>query len=376
MPKQYRLLAGRAVLARAVEACAALGGPIVVAIHADDRAAYDAAIGDLLDAVRALLREPATGGATRQQSARAGLARLAETGAPKIALVHDGARPFLTTALARRVADAAGAHGAAIPAVTLTDTVKQIDGEGRIVATPDRASLRAVQTPQGFRFDLLRAAHEKAAAAGRDDFTDDAAVVEWAGAPVFVVEGDRDNMKITQAEDFARAEARIVAPLTDIRVGQGYDVHAFAEGDHVWLAGLRIPHERALAGHSDADVGLHALTDAILGALGDGDIGQHFPPSDPQWRGASSDRFLIDAVRRVARRGGAIAHLDLTIVCEAPKIGPHREAMRARVAAICGIAVDRVGVKATTSERLGFTGRREGIAALAVATLRLPEAAP
>jgi 2-C-methyl-D-erythritol 4-phosphate cytidylyltransferase/2-C-methyl-D-erythritol 2,4-cyclodiphosphate synthase len=240
------------------------------------------------------------------------------------------------------------------------------------VATPDRAGLRAVQTPQGFRLSTLLAAHARAAAEGRTDFTDDAAVVEWAGGAVEVVEGDRDNMKITQPEDFVRAEAKLLSDRPDVRVGQGYDVHAFGPGDHVWLGGVRIAHDQGLVGHSDADVGLHALCDAIFGALGDGDIGSHFPPSDMRWKGAASDQFLAFAAERVAERGGLIAHLDLTLVCETPKIGPNREAMRARIAEIARLPLDRVGVKATTSERLGFTGRREGIAALALATLRLP----
>jgi 2-C-methyl-D-erythritol 4-phosphate cytidylyltransferase/2-C-methyl-D-erythritol 2,4-cyclodiphosphate synthase len=221
-------------------------------------------------------------------------------------------------------------------------------------------------------FDALLAAHRKAAAAGREDFTDDAALAEWAGMTVDVFDGEAGNIKLTTPQDFARAEARAMAALGDIRTGNGYDVHAFAEGDHVWLGGVKIAHDRGVTGHSDADVALHALVDAILGALADGDIGFHFPPSDPQWKGASSDRFLKFAVERVAKRGGRVVNLDLTIVCEAPKVGPHRDAMRARIAEIAGISIDRVGVKATTSEKLGFTGRREGIAAMATATVRLP----
>jgi 2-C-methyl-D-erythritol 4-phosphate cytidylyltransferase/2-C-methyl-D-erythritol 2,4-cyclodiphosphate synthase len=270
------------------------------------------------------------------------------------------------------VIEAAGRIGGAVPGLAVTDTIKEIDGAGRVTNTPQRARLRAVQTPQGFRLPLLREAHARAKAAGREDFTDDAAVVEFAGGAIEIVEGEKDNVKFTEAGDFAAAERRMMAERPDLRVGQGYDVHAFGEGDHVWLGGVKIPFGKGLVGHSDADVGLHALTDAIFGALGDGDIGSHFPPSDMQWKGAASDQFLAFAAQRVAARGGMIAHLDLTLVCEAPKIGPHREAMRARIAEIAGVALDRVGVKATTSERLGFTGRGEGIAALAVATLRLP----
>jgi 2-C-methyl-D-erythritol 4-phosphate cytidylyltransferase/2-C-methyl-D-erythritol 2,4-cyclodiphosphate synthase len=258
----------------------------------------------------------------------------------------------------------------------MTDTIKEVDADGSVVRTLDRGRLRGIQTPQAFVFDALLAAHRKAAAAGREDFTDDAALAEWAGMTVDVFDGEAGNIKLTTPEDFARAEARAMAALGDIRTGNGYDVHAFAEGDHVWLGGVKIAHDRGVTGHSDADVALHALVDAILGALADGDIGFHFPPSDPQWKGASSDRFLEFAVERVAKRGGRVVNLDLTIVCEAPKVGPHRDAMRARIAEIAGISVDRVGVKATTSEKLGFTGRREGIAAMATATIRLPWGAP
>jgi 2-C-methyl-D-erythritol 4-phosphate cytidylyltransferase/2-C-methyl-D-erythritol 2,4-cyclodiphosphate synthase len=229
-----------------------------------------------------------------------------------------------------------------------------------------------VQTPQVFDFERLLSAHKKAAAAGRHDFTDDASLAEWAGIGVGVFEGDPGNVKLTTAEDFMRAEAARSDALTDVRIGSGYDVHAFASGDHVMLGGVRIPHDKGLTGHSDADVALHALVDAILGALAEGDIGTHFPPSDERWRGASSDKFLAFAVERVRARGGQLAHLDVTIVCEAPRIGPHRDAMRQRIAEIAGVSIDRAAVKATTSEKLGFTGRREGIAAHATATVRLP----
>ncbi len=254
----------------------------------------------------------------------------------------------------------------------MTDTIKAVDDGGFVAQTLDRARLRAIQTPQGFAFAPLLDAHRRAAAQGRVDFTDDAALAEWAGMKVSVFEGEPGNIKITNADDFARAEAAQFAALGDVRTGTGIDVHAFAPGDHVMLGGVRIAHGQALSGHSDADVVLHAATDALLGALADGDIGAHFPPSDPQWRGASSDRFLKFAVERVTARGGRIAHIDITVVCEAPKIGPHRDAMRAKIAEIAGIAPERVAVKATTSEKLGFTGRGEGIAAYATATVRLP----
>ena len=241
-----------------------------------------------------------------------------------------------------------------------------------VVETLDRSRLRTVQTPQSFHFDLIIEAHRRAAAAGLEDFSDDAALAEWAGHRVNLFEGETGNVKLTTNDDFLRAEAARAAALADIRTGNGFDVHAFAEGDHVMLAGVRIPHTRGVTGHSDADVALHALVDAILGALAEGDIGQHFPPSDPQWRGASSDRFLAFACERVRARHGMIAHLDVTVVCEAPRVSPHRDAMRERIAAIAGISPARVAVKATTSEKLGFTGRSEGIVAMATATVRLP----
>jgi 2-C-methyl-D-erythritol 4-phosphate cytidylyltransferase/2-C-methyl-D-erythritol 2,4-cyclodiphosphate synthase len=290
-------------------------------------------------------------------------------------LVHDAARPFTSPALISR-AIAAGAGGAAIPGVALTDTIKAVSPDGYVVDTLDRGRLRAVQTPQAFLYEGLLIAHRRAHAAGRDDFTDDAALAEWAGIAVSIFEGESGNMKLTTEEDFARIAAADWAAFADIRTATGYDVHSFVDGDHVWLGGVRIPYSRSLSGHSDADVPLHALVDAILGALADGDIGAHFPPTDPQWRGAPSDKFLAFAVDRVRRRGGRIAHLDITIVCEAPRIGPHRDAMRARIAEIAGIGIDRVAVKATTNEKLGFIGRGEGIAAMATATIRLPTGQP
>ncbi|MDQ0393849.1 bifunctional 2-C-methyl-D-erythritol 4-phosphate cytidylyltransferase/2-C-methyl-D-erythritol 2,4-cyclodiphosphate synthase [Labrys monachus] len=370
VPKQYRLLGGRTVLARTLalfERHPSVGS-IVVAIGPDDEPLFRPSargIGKLAGVV--------VGGRTRQASCLAGLQALAPA-KPDIVLLHDAARPFASAGLIDRAIEAALLHGAAVPGLAVTDTVKRIDADGRVVDTPERALLRSVQTPQAFAFGLIHDAHLRAASAGIETLTDDGAVVEWAGHPLFVFEGEATNMKLTTEADFQRAEQAVspLAALGDVRTGTGFDVHAFTDGDHVWLNGVRIPHEQALKGHSDADVGLHALTDAILGAIGDGDIGSHFPPSDPQWKGASSDRFLAHAAGLVARRGGAIAHLDVTILCEAPKIGPHREAMRARIADIAAIPVDRVGVKATTTESLGFTGRREGIAAMASATVRLP----
>lgn len=367
MPKQYRELAGEPVIRSSLSLFAWHGqiGAVQAVIHPDDRGVYETAAKGLR------LLPPVFGGATRQASVRAGLQALAER-PPDIVLVHDAARPFCSAELVSRAIVACGETGAAIPALEVTDTIKRVDADGRVAGTVDRGQLRSVQTPQAFAFKPLHEAHKRAAAEGREDFTDDAALVEWAGIKVATFAGDSGNMKLTTDEDFAKAEARRIASLADLRLGNGFDVHAFGEGDHVWLGGLKIPHDRGLTGHSDADVALHAIVDAILGALADGDIGKHFSPNDPRWKGAASDQFLKFAVERVNKRGGRIAHIDLTIVCEAPRIGPHRDAMRKSIADIAGIAVDRVAVKATTSEQLGFTGRKEGIVAMATATVRLP----
>ena len=370
LPKQYRLVGDRTVLAHTLGAF--LHHPeidhVVTVIHPDDLPLYQGAVAGLDPAG---LLPPTFGGDTRQASVRAGVEAATAAGAAFV-LVHDAARPFASPALIGRAVAAARAHGAAVPGVPVSDTIVQV-AEGRIVGALDRPSLRAVQTPQAFRADLLAGAHARAAAEGLDQFTDDGGLVRHYGHDVHVFEGEGANMKLTERGDFEEA-ARRLAPARAVvpRIGTGFDVHAFGEGDHVWLGGLKVPFERGLVGHSDADVGLHALTDAVLGALADGDIGQHFPPSDPQWRGAASDRFLAFAVDRARARGAEVAFLDLTLICEAPKVGPLREAMRARIAAICGLSIDRVSVKATTTERLGFTGRREGIAAMASATVMVP----
>ena len=366
IPKQYKEIAGEPVLRRALRLFLGHAGISVIqsVIHPTDHALYDSATCGLP------LPPPVHGGATRQESVLAGLAAL-EHDPPALVLIHDAARPFASPALIDRAIAAGRSSGAAIPVLPVADTVKTIDIQGRVTGTLDRERLRVVQTPQSFGFRALLDAHRRAVREGRHEFTDDAALAEWAGMTVTTFPGEAANLKLTTPEDFIKAAAH-VDDLTDIRVGTGHDVHAFGDGDQVMLGGIRIAHDRGLKGHSDADVVLHALVDAILGALGEGDIGAHFPPSDPQWKGASSDRFLQFAAGRVAARGGRIAHLDVTIVCEAPKIGPHRDAMRARIAQIAGIAIDRVAVKATTSEGLGFTGRREGIAASATATVRLP----
>ena len=374
IPKQYRSLLGETLLARTLKAlhAAAPQALLLTVIHADDRALYDASVAELPAGLRETILPPAIGGASRQASVRNGLEALqALEKPPKIVLIHDAARPFADPALIARAIDAARGHGAAAPGVPLADTIKEIDVAGTVVATPERARLRAVQTPQAFDFELILKAH-RAAASQALEFTDDAMIAESSGHAVHIFEGDPSNFKLTSMEDFLRAESLLLNDLPDIRTGQGYDVHAFAAGDHVWLGGVSIPHDHGLAGHSDADVLAHAVTDAILGAIADGDIGSHFPPSDPQWKGARSSIFLAHAADLVRGRGGMIAHIDATIVCEAPKIGPHRETIRASLAKIIGVDIDRVAVKATTSERLGFTGRQEGMAALALATVRLP----
>jgi 2-C-methyl-D-erythritol 4-phosphate cytidylyltransferase/2-C-methyl-D-erythritol 2,4-cyclodiphosphate synthase len=334
-------------------------------IHPDDNDLYKSAIEGLH------LPLPVNGASSRQGSVRAGLEALQPYG-PDLVLVHDAARPFVSEALITRAITAARASPAAVPVLSVTDTVKTVDAAGVVTGTIDRAIVRMVQTPQAFEFAALLDAHRRAQMAGRDDFTDDAALAQWVGLTVTTFEGETGNVKLTSNEDFARAEASKLAALSDIRMGFGFDVHRFADGDHVMLGGVRVPYSRGLAGHSDADVVLHALVDAILGALAEGDIGVHFPPTDAQWRGASSDRFLAFAVDRVRARGGHVAHLDVTVVCEAPRVGPHRDFIRTRIAEIAGIPVGRVGLKATTSEKLGFTGRGEGMAAFANATVRLP----
>jgi len=334
-------------------------------VNPDDSAMFNEAVAGLAYA------PPVAGGATRQASVLAGLEALAEL-KPDIVLIHDAARPFVSPGLITRAIDAAVNSRAAIPAIAVTDTIKLIDDKGAVEGTPDRSRLRIAQTPQSFSFDIILAAHRRAAAEGLMDFTDDAAIAEWAGLTVSTFEGDVTNMKLTTPEDFIREEARLSAALGDIRTGTGYDVHAFGPGDHLMICGVKVPHGQGVLAHSDGDVGLHALVDAILGALADGDIGSHFPPSDPQWKGASSDQFLKAAVDRVSARGGRISNLEVTLICERPRIGPLREAMRARIAEISAVDSARVAVKATTTEKLGFTGRGEGIAATASATIRLP----
>jgi 2-C-methyl-D-erythritol 4-phosphate cytidylyltransferase / 2-C-methyl-D-erythritol 2,4-cyclodiphosphate synthase len=366
-PKQYRSIGGKTVIFRAMEAFCTHASVSTVqpVVHPDDITMFHEAVSGLSYAA------PTQGGATRQASVHAGLEALAQH-RPDIVLIHGAARPFVSGEVIARAIEAASRTGAAIPAIAVADTIKLVDANGNIEATPERARLRIAQTPQSFRYDAILDAHRRAAREGRHDFTDDAALAEWAGLTVATFEGDVANMKLTTPEDFVREEARLASSLGDIRTGTGYDVHAFGEGDHVMICGVRVPHTKAFLAHSDGDVGLHALVDAILGALADGDIGSHFPPSDEKWKGAASHQFLRYAVDRVTARGGRIANLEVTLICERPKIGPHRDVMRARIAEITGVDISRVAVKATTSERLGFTGREEGIAATASATIRLP----
>jgi len=368
-PKQYQLLGGKPLLRYSLETLLGHGAVarVAVVIHPDDSAAYAEAIGALASHPR--LAPPCPGGAARQDSVRLGLEALAAE-KPAHVLIHDAARPFLGQTQVDRLIDMLAQAPGAVLAVPVVDTLKRDDG-GYARSGVERQGLWRVQTPQAFRFADILTAHRQCAGLA---LTDDAAVAERAGLAVKLVQGSEENFKVTEPDDFARAERQLMQQLCDIRTGQGFDVHAFSDeaGRKLTIGGLIIPHDRGLSGHSDADVALHALTDAILGALGDGDIGQHFPPSDARWKNADSAAFLRHAVSLVAKRDGMLAHCDVTIVCEAPKIGPHREAMRARIAEITGIALDRVSVKATTTEKLGFTGRREGIAAQAVATVRLP----
>ena len=350
LPKQYRILRGKPMVVHAVEHLRRHDAvtSVRVVIRADHRGFYDATLGD------AGLEAPVIGAADRQGSVRAGLEAVAADGGADMVLIHDAARPFCPPQVIDRLIDALADHDGAIPIIPVTDSLARADGTG--VA---RADYVQVQTPQAFRFEQILMAHREWT--GDRPATDDAEIARATDYDITLITGDTVLKKYTFTDDF-------ISPVS-IRTGFGYDVHAFASGDHLWLGGVRIAHDRTLAGHSDADVALHAATDAILGAIAAGDIGDHFSPSDPQWEGAASDRFLAHAAALAAERGYRIEHLDITIVCEAPKIGPHRSAMRTRIAEILAIGVERVSVKATTTERLGFTGRGEGIAAQAVVTL-------
>lgn len=363
LPKQYAPLGGRTVLRRTLEAFTAHPGVDVVrcVIHPDDRELYaEAASG--LDVL-----EPVFGGETRQDSVRLGLESLQGLGVSKV-LIQDAARPFASAALIAQVIAALDAHPGALPVLPVSDTLKR-GRDGLVADTVPREGLFRAQTPQGFRFADILDAHRRFRGL---ELTDDAQVFERAGLDVALTPGTEDNFKITTEEDLMRAE-RLLFPRTETRTGMGVDAHRFEDGDGVVLCGVRIPFTKRLKGHSDADVALHALTDAVLGAIGQGDIGQHFPPSDPQWKGVSSDRFLAHAARLARNMGGEIVNVDVTIICEAPKVSPHRDAMRAKIAEILGIQTGRVAVKGTTTEGMGFTGRGEGIAAQAVASVRLAQ---
>jgi 2-C-methyl-D-erythritol 4-phosphate cytidylyltransferase/2-C-methyl-D-erythritol 2,4-cyclodiphosphate synthase len=363
IPKQYASLLGKPILRWTLEAFARhprIVG-IQVAIGPDQAEYYRAAVQGLE------LLPIITGGAARQETVRRGLEALASV-APDVVLIQDAARPLPSRTLIDAVIAALdNGADAAVPLLAVADTLKRKD-DGKWT-TVSREGLHRAQTPQGFRFAKILRAHRHYAA---QELTDDMALAELAGLHITAVAGEDSNMKVTTPEDFSLAEAHLRARLGESRTGMGYDVHRFAPGDHVWLCGVKVPHDHALEGHSDADAGLHALTDAILGAIGAGDIGQHFPPSDERWRGAPSWKFLDHAATLVRDKGGVIVHCDVTIVCERPKVGPYRDAMRARVAEILKLDVARVSVKATTTEGLGFEGRREGLAAQAIATVRLP----
>jgi 2-C-methyl-D-erythritol 4-phosphate cytidylyltransferase / 2-C-methyl-D-erythritol 2,4-cyclodiphosphate synthase len=368
-PKQYRPIGGRPVIAHTLDTFLRWSrrGPIVVVIHPDDEALYANATTGLSEV------ETVTttfGGETRQRSVYEGLRALNGTEATHV-MIHDAARPFVDHAMLDRIAKAFDEGiDAVLPAVAVTDTLKRGGSDGLVHETVSRNSLYAAQTPQSFLLAEIRAAHEKAAALRRDDFTDDAAIAEWAGLPVTIVEGSVDNIKLTVKRDMTMADEKLsTRMLPDVRTGNGYDVHQLVPGDGVTLCGVFIPHDQKLSGHSDADVALHALTDALLATCGAGDIGDHFPPSDMQWKGAPSKIFLDHAARIVRERGGVIMNADVSLIAEAPKVGPHRDAMRANLADILGISIDRCSVKATTNEKIGFVGRREGIAAIATATV-------
>lgn len=360
LPKQFALLSGKAMISYSFEVFSSypMISEIVVAIGAGQEALLAAAVGD----ARAV-----TGGATRRESVRAGLEDIAARGGADLVLIHDAARPFLPTAVIDRLIGALDAADGAIPVLPVADTLAR--GGEALGETVPRDALWRVQTPQAFRFNAMLDAHRRWP---QDvEATDDAQMLRHFGTPVAMVEGDPMLEKVTYPADIAAAEARHAAMLVS-RSATGFDVHRLEAGEELWLGGVRIPHDRGLSGHSDADVALHAITDALLGCTGEGDIGTHFPPSEPRWRGAASAQFVRHAAAIISGKGGVIDFIDLTLICEAPRIGPHRAAMRTTIAALLGIGEDQVSIKATTTERLGFTGRGEGIAAQACATVRLP----
>jgi 2-C-methyl-D-erythritol 4-phosphate cytidylyltransferase / 2-C-methyl-D-erythritol 2,4-cyclodiphosphate synthase len=367
-PKQYRRLGDSTVIAQSISRFREHSAveAIVVVVHADDGELLSGAC-DLDDA------QVVIGGGTRQESVLRGLEALEGRSFSKV-LIHDAVRPFVDADIITRVIESTDGETGALAALPMPDTLKREAADGTVLETLPRQGLWAAQTPQGFPFDLILEAHRKAHAEGRHDFTDDAAIAEWVGMPVRLVEGSADNTKITWARDIERARRMIAAQprFPDVRAGTGYDVHSFEPGDAVWLCGVAIPFTKKLSGHSDADAPLHALTDALLATCGAGDIGVHFPPSDPQWKGVASRRFVEHAVKIVRDAGGRIANADITIIAEAPKVGPHREAMTALLSEVLGITPNRISIKATTNERMGFVGREEGIAALATVSVVYP----
>ena len=380
LPKQYRALAGRAVLGHSVQRFATHPriDRVRVVISPADRPLYDEAVRESGDAESTKLLAPVAGGATRQESVRNGLESLADA-PPELVLIHDGARPLVSDVVIDGALDALEGHEGALPALAVSDSLKRAaPGSAVIAGAVTREGLWRAQTPQGFRYPAILDAHR--AAAG-NNLTDDAAVAEQAGLAVALTPGDEDNLKITTEQDFARAERILaahngrtvaVAQALETRVGMGFDVHRFGPGDRLMLGGVAVPHTQGVVSHSDGDVVLHAIVDAVLGAMAAGDIGIHFPPSDETWRDAESARFMAHALGLLAERGGHLSHVDVTVICQRPRIGPHREAMLARLADVLGLGPRRISLKATTTERLGFTGRGEGIAAQAVATVRLP----
>jgi 2-C-methyl-D-erythritol 4-phosphate cytidylyltransferase/2-C-methyl-D-erythritol 2,4-cyclodiphosphate synthase len=371
-PKQYCPIGGTPMIERTIAAFAEHPRveDILVVIHPDDLALYEAASRPFANRLRAAV----PGGARRQDSVRVGLEALAEE-APASVLIHDAARPFVDAELISRVIDTLDTHAGALPCLPVTDTLKRAS-QGRITGTVERDQLFRAQTPQGFRFEAILAAHRAACSQIDREFTDDAGIAEWFGLDVALVEGSDKNRKLTTTEDLRMADEMVRSESMRqpgmVRVATGYDVHAFGPGDAVILCGVKIPHAKKLSGHSDADVALHALTDALLGVIAEGDIGVHFPPSDARWRGAPSELFLKHAASLLRERGGTIVHVDVTLICEAPRIGPYREPMRKSIADMLGLDVAQVSIKATTNEGLGFIGRGEGIAAMATATVNLP----
>lgn len=366
-PKQYRMLGDASLLQHTLDCFTdhPAISVVQVVIHPDDYELYKSAVAE-----HPKVLSPVNGGKTRQESCKAGIDALPLHDIDKV-LIHDAARPFVPAALIDKVVAGISSNICALPAIAVADTVKRADEKGVVQKTIPRENLHLAQTPQGFLLEEIKTAHSKAARDTSQEFTDDAALAEWSGMAVKIVEGDRNNFKITTQQDFSMALQKITTNMThaDIRTGSGYDVHTLGPGKEIVLCGINIPHNKSLQGHSDADVGLHALTDALLGTIGDGDIGSHFPPSDPQWKSVSSDRFLEHAAKLVQSSGGIITNLDVTIICEAPKISPHRNLMRAKISEICNLEIERVSVKATTNEKIGFLGREEGIAAIASATV-------